>query len=82
MPLMINYFLLVMLGSDANRRFLKHLTKLLMNCLSSFFSCGNSCFFLFVLLKVRLVDAGFVWTEPHSKRLKVKLTIQKEVSCV
>jgi NMD protein affecting ribosome stability and mRNA decay len=29
--------------------------------------------------KVRLVDAGFVWTEPHSKRVKVKLTIQKEV---
>ncbi|XP_067937287.1 60S ribosomal export protein NMD3-like [Watersipora subatra] len=31
------------------------------------------------LKAVRLVDAGFVWTEPHSKRLKVKLTIQKEV---
>lgn len=31
------------------------------------------------LNKVRLVDAGFVWTEPHSKRLKVKLTIQQEV---
>ncbi|KAG8136113.1 putative 60S ribosomal export protein [Naja naja] len=30
------------------------------------------------LSKVRLIDAGFVWTEPHSKRLKVKLTIQKE----
>jgi nonsense-mediated mRNA decay protein 3 len=28
---------------------------------------------------VKLVDAGFVYTEPHSKRLKVKLTIQKEV---
>lgn len=31
------------------------------------------------LNKVRLIDAGFVWTEPHSKRIKVKLTIQKEV---
>eukprot|EP01098_Paradermamoeba_levis_P013791 TRINITY_DN637_c0_g1_i1.p1 TRINITY_DN637_c0_g1~~TRINITY_DN637_c0_g1_i1.p1 ORF type:complete len:501 (-),score=165.08 TRINITY_DN637_c0_g1_i1:124-1626(-) len=31
------------------------------------------------LNKVKLVDAGFVWTEPHSKRLKVKLSIQKEV---
>lgn len=31
------------------------------------------------LTKVRLVDAGFIWTEPHSKRLKVKLKIQKEV---
>ncbi|XP_048362028.1 60S ribosomal export protein NMD3 [Sphaerodactylus townsendi] len=31
------------------------------------------------LSKVRLIDAGFVWTEPHSKRLKVKLTVQKEV---
>eukprot|EP00762_Andalucia_godoyi_P001129 ANDGO_02061.mRNA.1 60S ribosomal export protein NMD3 len=28
---------------------------------------------------VKLVDAGFVWTEPHSKRLKVRITIQKEV---
>lgn len=31
------------------------------------------------LNKVKLVDASFVWTEPHSRRLKVKLTIQKEV---
>lgn len=31
------------------------------------------------LQKVKLVDAGFVWTEPHSRRVKVKLTIQKEV---
>ncbi|KAG8790499.1 ribosome-binding protein, partial [Ceratobasidium sp. 428] len=30
------------------------------------------------LNKVRLIDAGFIWTEPHSKRIKVKLTIQKE----
>eukprot|EP00050_Salpingoeca_kvevrii_P020433 m.98544 g.98544 ORF g.98544 m.98544 type:complete len:457 (+) comp8864_c0_seq1:49-1419(+) len=29
--------------------------------------------------KVRLVDAGFIWTEPHSKRVKVKLTVQKEI---
>ncbi|KAK6931157.1 Nmd3, N-terminal [Dillenia turbinata] len=29
--------------------------------------------------KVRLVHAEFVWTEPHSKRLKVKLSVQKEV---
>ncbi|KAG8948749.1 hypothetical protein FRC04_009360 [Tulasnella sp. 424] len=31
------------------------------------------------LNKVRLIDAGFIWTEPHSKRIRVKLTIQKEV---
>lgn len=31
------------------------------------------------LNKIKLIDAGFVWTEPHSKRIKVKLTIQKEV---
>ncbi|RUP52410.1 NMD3 family-domain-containing protein [Jimgerdemannia flammicorona] len=31
------------------------------------------------LSKVRLVDAGFIWTEPHSRRIKVKLSIQKEV---
>lgn len=31
------------------------------------------------LQKVKLVDAGFIWTEPHSKRLKVKVLIQAEV---
>lgn len=25
------------------------------------------------------MDAGFVWTEPHSRRIKVKLTVQAEV---
>lgn len=25
------------------------------------------------------MDASFIWTEPHSRRLKVKLTVQKEV---
>jgi nonsense-mediated mRNA decay protein 3 len=32
------------------------------------------------LNKVEMVDAAFVWTEPHSRRIKVKLTIQKEVA--
>mmetsp|Transcript_33617 Transcript_33617/g.56993 ORF Transcript_33617/g.56993 Transcript_33617/m.56993 type:complete len:352 (-) Transcript_33617:835-1890(-) len=31
------------------------------------------------LNKVKLVDASWIWTEPHSRRLKVKLKIQKEV---
>jgi len=31
------------------------------------------------LQKVKVVNASFVWTEPHSKRLKVKITIQKEI---
>ena len=31
------------------------------------------------LNKLKLVDAGFIWTEPHSKQLKVKLTVQAEV---
>ncbi|XP_013614629.1 PREDICTED: 60S ribosomal export protein NMD3-like [Brassica oleracea var. oleracea] len=31
------------------------------------------------LNKVRLKNAEFVWTEPHSKRIKVKLTVQAEV---
>jgi len=30
------------------------------------------------LNKVKLVDASWVWTEPHSKRLKIKLTVQRE----
>ena len=29
--------------------------------------------------KVKLIDAAFVYTEPHSKRIKVKVTVQKEV---
>ncbi|KAF7331572.1 60S ribosomal export protein NMD3 [Mycena kentingensis (nom. inval.)] len=31
------------------------------------------------LNKVRLTEAHFIWTEPHSKRLRVSITIQKEV---
>lgn len=32
-----------------------------------------------LVLQVKLVDAGFIWTEPHSRRLKTKLTVQSEV---
>lgn len=35
--------------------------------------------------KLKLIDAGFVWTEPHSRRLKVKVTVQAEspeLNCV
>ena len=28
---------------------------------------------------LKLVDAAWIWTEPHSMRLKIKLTVQKEV---
>lgn len=31
------------------------------------------------LAKYNLVDASFLWTEPHSKRLKLKITLQKEI---
>lgn len=31
------------------------------------------------LSSVKLIDASWIWTEPHSQRLKVKLLIQKEV---
>ncbi|XP_045464171.1 60S ribosomal export protein NMD3 [Harmonia axyridis] len=27
--------------------------------------------------KVKLVDASFLWTEPHSRRIKIKLTVHK-----
>lgn len=30
------------------------------------------------LTKVRIIDASFIWTEPHSRRIKVKITIQQE----
>lgn len=32
------------------------------------------------LTKVRLTDAVFIWTEPHSRRVKVKLTVQDAVA--
>lgn len=32
------------------------------------------------LKDLKLVDAGFIWTEPHSKRLKVKLTVHGMIS--
>ena len=28
---------------------------------------------------LKLVDSTFIWTEPHCRRVKVKLTLQKEV---
>lgn len=28
---------------------------------------------------VKLIDASFIWTEPHSRRIKIKLTVQKEM---
>ena len=31
------------------------------------------------LKRVKMIDAAFLWTEPHSKRLKVKITVQKEL---
>ena len=31
------------------------------------------------LHKVNLKDASFIWTEPHSKRIKVKILIEKDV---
>ncbi len=31
------------------------------------------------LNKVKLIDAAWIWTEPHSMRLKIKLTVQKEI---
>ena len=32
------------------------------------------------LHRVRIIDASFIWTEPHSRRVRVKLTVQDEVS--
>ena len=31
------------------------------------------------LTQVRLIDASFIWTEPHSRRIKIKLVVQKEI---
>ncbi len=30
------------------------------------------------LSKSRIIDASFIWTEPHSRRIKVKITVQQE----
>ena len=29
--------------------------------------------------EIKLISASFIWTEPHSKRIKLSLTIQKEI---
>ena len=31
------------------------------------------------MTQVRLIDASFIWTEPHSRRIKIKLVVQKEI---
>ena len=31
------------------------------------------------LNKSRIIDASFIWTEPHSRRIKLKVTVQQEV---
>lgn len=31
------------------------------------------------LNQVKLSDAAFIWTEPHSRRISLRLTVQKEV---
>ena len=31
------------------------------------------------LQKIRIIDASFIWTEPHSRRIKVKIVVQQEV---
>ena len=30
--------------------------------------------------KMKLINAAFIWTEPHSRRIKVKLMVSKELS--
>jgi len=40
---------------------------------------GNIENFILCAKQVHLIDATFVWTEPHSKRIKLKLIVQKEV---
>lgn len=30
------------------------------------------------LNKTRIIDASFIWTEPHSRRIKLKVTVQQE----
>lgn len=34
------------------------------------------------LTKCKIMDSGFVWTEPHSKRIHVKIKVQQEVESV
>ncbi|KAF2010026.1 nonsense-mediated mRNA decay protein [Aaosphaeria arxii CBS 175.79] len=31
------------------------------------------------LNKLRIIDASFIWTEPHSRRIKMKITVQSEL---
>eukprot|EP00904_Undaria_pinnatifida_P005794 jgi/Undpi1/2344/HiC_scaffold_13.g05727.m1 len=64
------------------RRCLKWLTK---NDHWSHFELESAPFLALVLKKIpglskhELVDAKWIWTEPHCKRLKVHITVRKEV---
>lgn len=31
------------------------------------------------LKKIKIIDASFIWTEPHSKKIKIQCVVQKEV---
>lgn len=48
------------------------------------FPIESSDFMSFLLSKikglktVKLIDSNFIWTEPHSKKKKIKITVQKE----
>ncbi|CAK9112009.1 60S ribosomal export protein NMD3, partial [Durusdinium trenchii] len=58
------------------------------NTTQAWISCANESKELLALCfkkikglsKVHLVDANFIWTEEHSKRIKVKLVVQKDVA--
>lgn len=32
------------------------------------------------LNKLKMIDAKFIWTEEHSRRIKVQLVVQKEIT--
>lgn len=32
------------------------------------------------LSRAKIIGASFIWTEPHSKRIKLKVTIEKEIA--
>ena len=50
------------------------------NIILSYKSLFNNTRFTFkIYIQLKLIDAVWIWTEPHSMRLKIKLTLQKEV---
>ena len=60
--------------------YIKHAEQLLAMAEQELISSDGQIISVKGLKKLKMTDAAFIWTEPHSKRLKIRVTVQKEYS--